>query len=403
MDSACQVVDLLSKDFLKNPYGVYAQLRNNLPLCQLADGTYVVSRFEDVQFVLKRTDLFSSGWSKFPISHPDWVDETLQRGWFISEADPPEHTKHRAVVKKLFMEKEVKKLAPAMEQTALDLLNDLQKDVWIDFLDAYAFPYVAKMSDKITGINVASVINDVRCWVESAESLVSGCPSLSERAQFEANVRIQNRYFDALIQSRSANPQVDLVTELINAQIDGVRLSKGQLYGALNVFMIGAIQAPAQIVAVALSILANDETMTDKIGKDPDLIPAFIEEILRLHNPSQGLIRTTKSEEAVLSGGRIPANSKVLALIGSANRDPSHFSDPDEIQLERKNLKGHLGLGHGVHICIGEALARLETKIALEKLLPHVKSFECPKLDQLSWVGTIVGRLLRKFPAKFNS
>lgn len=399
--AACEVVDLLSKNCVQNPYDFFKFLREELPLCQLADGTYVLSRYEDVKFALKRHDVFSSGWSDSPIIHPDWLGGEAQRGRFMAEADPPEHTKHRAIVNRAFVEKAVKALVPEMQVIAATLVEKIRAIGGSDFLEAFSYPYVAQVSDAITGLGMARVKN-VRQWVEMAESFSMGCPNKSVREKLARDVEEQNRYYDSLIEGRRKKPESDLITRLVDANIDGAPLTNSQLRGALNLFTLGGFEAPGQMVANAVIKLANDGGLFFSLREHNELIPSFVEELLRLHNPAQGSIRTTKTDVTV-SGGVVPKGAKVLALIGSANRDELQFREPDLFILGRENIKSHLGFGQGAHVCIGESLARWQLRVAVASLVNNFNRIECLPFERQVWTSTLVGRMLKTLPAKFYS
>ena len=392
------IIDLLDPEFIRNPYTFYNFLRESQPLAQIKNGTYVLSRYDDVKFALKRYDIFSSGWSDAPLIHPDWLDAEAQRGSFMAEKDPPEHTQHRAIVHKAFIEKSIKALIPEMNGSAQRLLSRIKPNEHFDFLSVFAYPYVTELSDTITGLGLSKT-GKTRYWAEIVESFPIECPVGQARASLKKVIDEQNAYYDSLIRARQEVPREDLITRLAQAKVDGQALTKAQIRGALNLFTLGGFQAPGQMLANAAIVLANEPELANFARQSFENLCAFIEELLRLHNPSQGSIRITRSE-VTLSGGTIPANSNVIVLIGSANRDPRQFENPDEFIPFRGNIKSHLGFGQGPHVCIGEALARWQLRVAIGYLLESFDTIECEPFEKQRWESNMLGRMLRNLPIR---
>lgn len=395
------VVDLSTPEFHQNPFRTYKVLLEEKPLCRLAGGVYVVSRFQDVQKVLKQHDLFSSGWSQSAVIHPNWVKEDLKRDSFLTEMDPPSHTIHRAIVYPHLAKRKMKNLTPDMEDLARSLAHQsIPESKEIEFLDTFAFPYVTHFSDQITGLRTAEKFEKCRHWVEIAETFPVQRPSPEEKARIELELEEQNQYFDEIIEQKRAHPQRDLFSVLVNTEISGKQLGRHQLRGALNLFTMSGFEAPAQVIATALMMLANDKALNDLVRNDLGLIPDLIEETNRLYSPAQGSFRIAKTD-VTMSCGVIPKGATVLALLGAANRDPRQFPDPDSFILQRDNIKTYVGFGGGNHLCVGVALARNEIRVALEVLLQIFSEIRCKPWDEQVWFSTMIGWLLRKVTMQF--
>lgn len=190
-DTAMRDLDLRAPAFAKNPYPTYALLRARYPVLQIADGTYILSRYDDVKFALKSYELFASGWAGAPIAHPKWLREDYRRGHFLPETDPPEHTQNSAIINKSFVGRAIEVMLPFMRETATCLTARLQRPD-ADFLTDFAFPYMGSVLANITGMDTGNDMDRTRAWIELAESFteVKPEPELQARAEniiFEQN------------------------------------------------------------------------------------------------------------------------------------------------------------------------------------------------------------------------
>jgi cytochrome P450 len=397
-------IDLEDPDFAKNPYQTYKLLREKYPVCQIADGTYLLSRYDDVQLALKRYDLFASGWMTSSIGRPNWLREDCKRGAFLAEMDPPDHALHNAIINKTFSSGAVNSLIPLMRETAKSLVKRLKEfeGKEVDFFIHFGYPFSGALIDRITGLNTSDDIDRTKRWSRLMESLPAQCPEPALKAEFEATILSQNKHYDEIIQSRRIYPKGDLVSILINAQIDDSPLSTEELRAALSLFSVAGFEAPAQSLARAIILLAQRDDICNLLRERPENIRPFIEELLRLGSSAQGSLRIT-TQDVTLHSVTIPAQSVVLALIGAANRDSDRFSNPDDFVLSRPNIKSHIGFGQGPHVCIGASLARAELRIGLEALLSTFKKFHCPAETELNWRSWVVARLLRTLPVRFIS
>lgn len=396
-------IDFRSYSFAKNPYPTYQLLREQHPICRLADGTYILSRYDDVLFALKRHDLFASGWIKSPIAHPDWLREECKRGAFLSEVDPPEHGAYNAVINKAFVTRSIDTLSPFIHQKSHDLIGKIRENgsQEIEFFTQFAYPLTGSVIERMTGLNAHTDISRTKTWVEMLESFTSECPEPRTKARIEELILDQNSYYNNLIQDRRIHPRSDLASMLANAKVNGKELTDRQLHNALSLFTIGGFEGPAQSLAKSVWLLSQREDLKQSLVDDPSKYGPFIEELLRLHSSAQGMMRIT-TKDVTLYGVKIPTGSIVLALIGSANRDPSHFPDADVFDISRANAKSHLSFGYGPHVCIGAALARAEIRIGLESMLNSFESFESRPDHELDWYSMPIGRLLRSLPLRLQ-
>jgi cytochrome P450 len=191
----------------------------------------------------------------------------------------------------------------------------------------------------------------------------------AERAIEEAAVvrHAMAAYLEPLIDERRARPCDDLLSTLVQAEVEGVRLQRDEVLGFFQILLIAGSETTTNLLGNAVLCLIDEPQALARLRQDEALLPAAIEEVLRYRSPVQAMFRVARHETAL--GGRVvPAGRVVLAVIGAANRDPRVFGEPDRFDIGRES-NTHLAFGHGLHFCLGAPLARLETRVALPVLL----------------------------------
>jgi cytochrome P450 len=180
--------------------------------------------------------------------------------------------------------------------------------------------------------------------------------------------------FGELIQEKRKRPREDLISGLVVAELDGRRLTDAEILGFCFLLITGGNETTEKLIANTVHQLARHPEQRAAILADPSRIPAAVEESLRFRSPTQYMVRAT-TREVVLHGARIPAGERVVLSIGSANRDPRQFGDPDRFDIAR-SMERHLAFGFGVHFCLGARLARLEARVALEEIHRRIPDYE---------------------------
>jgi cytochrome P450 len=212
----------------------------------------------------------------------------------------------------------------------------------------------------------------LRRWADLVvhrEEAIPGMPP----AAIESALRML-QYFGGMIAEGRARPRDDLTGALLEAEIDGDRLSDKEIIGFLFLMIVAGNETTTKLLGNALYWLWRNPSERDRLRRDPGLVPRWVEETLRYDNSSQALARVM-AEDVLLHGTRLEAGEKVVLLVGSANRDERAFDDPDRFDLLR-NTRASLAFGHGTHFCLGAALARLEGRVALEELWSAAPDYE---------------------------
>jgi cytochrome P450 len=256
-------------------------------------------------------------------------------------------------------------LAPALERGQMDLA--------LEYSNLLPTMVIAEM----IGIPVADRARFLR-WGETIMNLsyaIAGGEEAAKAMQENAVVKEEMRaYLKEVIPERRKAPKDDLLTRLVEAEVDGERLTEEEILGFFQLLLSAGTETTTNLINNAILCLIENPDQLARLRAEPHLLPSAIEEVLRYRSPGQIIFRSTK-RDIELHGQVIPAGKLVLVMIGSANRDPMKFRDPDRFDIAR-DPNPHVAFGHGIHFCLGAALSRLEAKVALEDLLERMKGFE---------------------------
>lgn len=361
------MLSLFTNDVRRNPFPLYERLRSETPTTRDPHtGAWIVLDYDGVKRVLNDSDAFSSA-----ASPPG----TITADWLIF-ADPPRHTKLRALVMRAFTPRAVAGLQWRIHEIASDLLDGLRERDEIDLVSEFSVPLPLRVIAEMLGAPSAD-IGRFRRWTDAIVSLshtVSGDPRAGKAV---ADVRIVNaemrEYLPTLLEARRISPTEDLLTRLVHAEIDGDRLTDDEILGFFQLLLLAGHETTTNLIDNAIIALCEHPDQLALLRAAPDLLTPAIEEVLRFRSPVQTMFRVARAP-VTLGTSVIPAGSLVLAMIGSANRDPGRFAEPNRFDVTR-TPNPHVAFGHGIHFCVGAPLARLEAHTALELLLERWTTF----------------------------
>lgn len=343
-----------------DPYPHYQQWRENQPIFRDEESRdWIISRHEDVVAALKNHKLFSS--SAFAESEQSAVALPL-----LSD-DPPRHTKLRALVNRAFTSRTLKDIEGGIEQLSRSMANAIEAGTAVDIAQAFTVPLPVAVISQMMGIP-GERGEDFKRWSDAltgtseADNMEERMPDVMEMAGF----------FASLIPDRRANPGDDLISKIVNAQVDGERLSDEDIAGFCMLLLIAGNETTTNLLSNLLHHAASNPGIWEALRADRSKIDAAIEEILRFDAPVQFVFRTV-TEDINLHGQDLSAGDLAILIMGSANRDTAQYDAPDEFRLDRAP-NSHLTLGHGIHFCIGAPLGRMEARLALEAMLDRFKS-----------------------------
>ncbi len=368
--------------FVTNPYSVYQQMRDQTPreLFFLPAGvvpgideplkSWALMKYDDVYNALRDHDTFSS--ARNPL---------VERGVFprlvLIADDPPRHTRFRRLVNKAFTLKRVEALEPWITRVANEQLGEMGTGE-VDVVQSYTIPLPVKVIARLLGIP-GEEYPIFKRWSDAFISALISI-SLEERMQ---NTQEMVTYFGQMAAARRAHGAEDLITALVEAEIEGEALEDWEILGFCMLLLIAGNETTTNLMGNMLNILVDRPELWQQLRQDRSLVETVIEETLRYESPVQQLLRVT-TRDVEVSGVKIPAGEMVAVFFGAANRDPQEFPNPDEFRLDR-DLRNHIGFGMGIHYCLGAPLARAEAKITLNTFLdrfPTIARGTAPAIRQ---------------------
>lgn len=383
MTKAQVIFDPFSEEFFTNPFDMYRRMRADAPLYYNEERDfYALTRHEDVAAALKDHDAFSS--SRGCDLAMVQGDEPPQKS--IIFMDPPDHRHMRSLLNKAFTPRMIQSQRDTVVEQIDHFLALIDSDEF-DVVQDFSGPFPVEVITRMAGVD-PEYRQQVRHWIDTSLSREPGQIGYSE-AGMQANIDT-GIYYYGLVQKRREDPQDDMISRLIAAEIPGEdgqmrRLDDIEITGFATLLGGAGAETVTKLVGTAMVLFARNPEQWQKLLDDRDKIPAAVEELLRYEGPVQYNVRYTLKEAHVPSG-TIPAGKPVFLISAAANRDPDAFTDADTFDIERDRTEAqNLGLGYGIHSCLGAALARMESAIALEKLLDFMPRYEV-KWDQLQRV-----------------
>ncbi|NJO81469.1 MAG: cytochrome P450 [Blastochloris sp.] len=362
----------------EDPYPFYSRARQEEPITFCADvDAWIVTRYADIQYVLLHPEVFSSRDTLSPpVTFCPQALEELIKGFLpvpiVLNSDGADHARFRAPLMKAFAPSRVRSIEPFIRQVAHRLLDEVMEDGTTDLIRQFAYPLALEVILTLLGIPRQD-IEQTRTWSHDWLTLLS--IQLDEEQQVacaRGTVAFQ-QYLACLIAERRTEPQDDLISLLIHMPSEEP-FTENELIITLQGLILAGHESTTNMIGNGMRLLLEHPQSWQMLCHDPEQIPQAVEEILRYDAPIQMFARTTTQQTAV-GGVTLPKDTSLLLIYGSANRDDVVFPEAEQFQIQRP-MNQHLAFGHGVHFCVGAALARLEGRIAFEVLcqrLPHVQ------------------------------
>lgn len=392
---------LLDDAVLENPNPFYQRLVEEAPVWHVGDSdVYTVNSYEAVTEACKRTEDFSSNLVYLLYREenglPGRISQRMGGGTgtqVLATADAPDHARHKKLISPEFSPKRIaslelqlvemtrERLAAGLESGRIEFMTDLANLIPIDVV-AELIGFAGYDTQAL--FDTAIIQTDILASAISREDLES-------RLDFSSDTFAW--VFMQLQQALQSPGRGILghVARAINAEEIEIPAAMGML---LTLFAAGG-ESTSSLIGNSVLMLASDSELQDRLRNDTGLIPKFIEESLRLESPFRYHMRIAR-RDAKLCGQEIPEGATLLMMWGAANRDPAKFDLPDAIDLDRP--RRHVGFGSGVHVCVGNTLARLEARVIVEALLASTSSFTLDDADQSRWVRSLAVRRLDKLP-----
>lgn len=360
----------LAAAMARDPYPVYAKLRRRSPThhSRLMDAL-VLSRYADVDAVLRNHARFSNDPDNRRPSKIAAMPIPDQRS--ILFMDPPDHTRLRGLINKAFTRAAINALEPRVRALMGALLDAIDNPSGFDLMDAVAGPLPVMVIAEMLGVPQEDRAQ-FRRWSDRRARLLEPTLTPAERQAAVATSEELDAYFLPLIRRRRAKPRDDIMSGLAQAEERGDTLTETEMLLLLRLLLVAGTETTTNLIGNGMLALLRHPNQLHALRENPDLIPGAVDELLRYDAPVQMDLRSAK-EDCALNGAALRQGQDVILLLGSANRDPEVFADPDRLDFSRPK-QDHIAFGRGIHYCLGAALARLEGRVAFEMLLERFAS-----------------------------
>jgi cytochrome P450 len=353
----------------EDPYPVYGALRDAAPVYRSELGLWFASSYFDCLTIL-RDGRFGQGAGAQRLRDDDRFEaspafKTL--AYMLPFIDPPDHTRLRKLITRAFTPRAVERMRIYLETLCDRLFVAVRQAGGGDLMADVAHHIPVGVICEMLG---APHDHD-RELVEWSDALVGAVHPMVDDAELvraDDGARDFRAFVSELIAARRAEPRDDLITALVHAESDGDLLTADELVSTVILFIGAGIENTKHFIGSCFHALLEDREMAESLRRDPSLVPAFSEEVLRLEPPVQIAVPRLALVDVELGGCAIPAGEQICVVVGAANRDPAVYARPDHLEMRRDD-PANLSLATGPHLCAGAALARLEAHVAVERFV----------------------------------
>jgi cytochrome P450 len=385
--------EIFDPEFVKDPYHVWQDLREQgcpFARTERREVTYMPTTYDGVREIAADTETWSS-YSVTVVPVDATFDAQGNRIRSIITSDAPEHTPERRLMLPFFSPKSVERYREHTRELCRRLIREFIEDGEADIAERYSRQIPPRIIAAILGID-PEMADDFTTWVQGALELGLQDPEVGE---YYGDI-IRN-FFIGEIQDRAENPGDDLISFLLEAEIDDEPVPMHVIRGNVGLMLVAGIDTTWSSIGSALWHLASHPEDRQRLVDEPELVPNAVEEFLRAYSPVT--MARVATQDTTLGDREVKQGERVMLTFPAANRDPEHFENPEEVVIDRQKNR-HIAFGSGVHRCAGSNLARMEMVVAIEEFLAMVPEFELTDPDAVTWAGGQV-RGPRNLPVTF--
>ncbi len=407
---------LADTEILECPFPTYDLLREEAPVFRdPRTGMFVVTRYQDLRKIALDYENFSNHrYSNDPerLTHNQRIAYNLfkEKGWVpgasLAARDDPDHKQMRSLFDDAFRPKRIKEIEDNVERLAYELIDEFIDDGHCEYVNQYAVPLPLIIICQQMGARDEDIWQ-IKAWTDAW--IKGGSFGLDEEGVIwatEMEIQAQH-YFQAIFEQLRREPNDTLLSDLVNNEVPGWGrpLTDNELHAEMmQDTFVGGSETTTNAMSAGLMLLDRQPGVWEKLSSDPEkYLPTFVEEVVRLESPVQGLSRIAKQDIEV-HGVKIPAGSVIDLRFAAGNRDDRHFSCPHDVDLERRNAASHLGFSTGTHYCLGAPLARRELYWGFKAFLDRVESFRVvPEKNNLRHLPNYALRILKELHIEFEA
>jgi cytochrome P450 len=383
---------------LQDPYPLYERMRAAGAVHRIGESEfYAVCGWDAVNDIIGRPEDFSANLTATMTYTAEGTVKAFEMDRLdgpthvLATADDPAHAVHRKLLVRHLAARRIRRIEQFAADTADRLWNEALRDGHIEWMDAMANRLPMMVVAELIGVPGTDTAQLMK-WGYAATHMLEGLVSEEQLAAAGVAVMELSGYINEQFHLAAADPQDNLLGELARACASG-EVDTFAAQAMMVILFAAGGESTASLLGSAAWILANRPDIQQQVRENPELLTAFIEEMLRYEPPFRGHYRHVRNG-TTLAGVDLPADSHLLLLWGAANRDPAHFERPGEFLLDRAEAKGHISFGKGAHFCVGASLARLEATIVLRLLLDRTSTIE--QADVGRWLPSLLVRRLER-------
>ncbi len=380
--------------FYQDPFPTYSMLRAEAPVYQIPDtpGLFFVTTWPLVREALMDPGRFSNVMPHARRTSPPpeaeaQVQALRAQGYPYSPAlgtnDPPQHTRYRKMVNRAFTVRSLAWMEPLVDEVADQLAAALPDDEVVDIMESVTIPLPVWAIMRILGLDDRHR-DDLRRWSDSSNASLGGKLTAERWIETERDVLEYQQVICRELDDRRENPRDDLLSTLVQAEPGETPLTNAELVWLVRELIVAGNETTIRALADMILNLDAIPGVWDRLRDDEQFRRGVVEEGIRLAAPVMGLWRRATCDTE-LGGVTIPAESTLFLAFSSANRDEQVFAEPDTFDPMRENVRDHLAFGHGIHVCVGAGLARIEATSALRALANNVTALEVVDRDALRY------------------
>jgi cytochrome P450 len=404
-------VRLLDPDSIQHPYANYARLRRKSPIYRMPEtGWFVVSSYELIRQVARDHRTFTDDKSAW-VTDATWKNPAVhglfeREGWpddMILSKDPPAHQPYRSLVDTSFTRARIEAMEPSILTEIDDLVAGFAADRACEFIQAFAYPLPMRVIADRLGLP-RDDLPRLKYWSEEWVKQFSQQLTLDEELRVARDIIDLQQYLAGQFEEKRRRPDGRMISDLVNGKLDGERhLTTRELMSIAQQLLVGGNETTTNALSSGMKLLIENPDQQRQLRDDPNLIKTFVEEVLRLESPTQGIFRVATCDTE-LGGVAIPRGSLVNMRFGAANRDEAVFTEPDLLDVCRRNAGAHLAFSTGEHHCVGAPLSRQEMRLSFQILLARFENFRfTPGRNDFGYLPHFMLRSLKELHISFDA